>query len=87
MVRYGYYSDKLPTAAKNLWDAPNVLLQKFPADEFMVTTKLTFKPNTKLENEKAGLVVMGFSYAGLALKSRKDGNLSRSYGVQGCSKT
>jgi beta-xylosidase len=67
------YSDKLPDGAKNLWAAPNVLLQKFPAEEFMVTTKLTFKPNAKLENEKAGLTVMGFSYAGLALKSKKDG--------------
>lgn len=67
------YSDKLPDSAKNLWDAPNVLLQKFPAEEFMVTTKLTFTPSTKLENERAGLVVMGFSYAGLALKNKKDG--------------
>lgn len=68
------FSDKLPDSAKNLWDAPNVLLQKFPADEFMATTKLTFNPNTKLENERAGLVVMGFSYAGVAVKSAKDGN-------------
>jgi len=67
------FSDKLPDSAKNLWDAPNVLLQKFPAESFMVTTKLTFTPNLKLENEKAGLVVMGLSYAGLALKSKKDG--------------
>lgn len=67
------FSHKLPDSAKNLWDAPNVLLQKFPAEEFMITTKLTFTPNPKLEAEKAGLVVMGFSYAGLALKSRKDG--------------
>ena len=67
------FSDRLPDSAKNLWDAPNVLLQKFPAEEFMVTTKMTFNPNTKLENEKAGLVVMGFSYAGLALKNKKDG--------------
>jgi hypothetical protein len=63
----------MPDSAKNLWGAPNVLLQKFPAEEFMATTKLTFTPNTRLENEKVGLVVMGFSYAGLALKSRKDG--------------
>lgn len=66
------FSDKLPDSAKNLWDAPNVLLQKFPADEFMVTTKLNFVPNTKLENEKAGLAIMGLSYANLALKSKKD---------------
>jgi len=68
------FSDKLPDSAKNLWDAPNVLLQKLPADEFVVTTKMTFNPNPKLENERAGLVVMGFSYAGVAVKSAKDGN-------------
>ncbi|MES2279465.1 MAG: glycoside hydrolase 43 family protein [Bacteroidota bacterium] len=67
------YSDKVPEDTKNLWDVPNVLLQKFPADEFMVTTKLTFKPNLKLENEKVGLTVMGFSYANIGVKSKKDG--------------
>ncbi len=67
------YTDK-PEDAKNLWEAPNVLLQKFPADNFMVTTKLTFTPNnTKIENERAGLTIMGFSYANLGLKSKKDG--------------
>lgn len=68
------FSDKMPDSAKNLWYAPNVLLQKLPAEEFVATTKMTFKPNTKLENEKAGLTMMGFSYASLTLKSKKDGN-------------
>ncbi len=68
------YSDKWPDSTTNLWGVPNVLLQKFPADEFMVTTKLTFKPNPKLENEKAGLTIMGFSYANIAIESKKDGN-------------
>ncbi|MFT3825385.1 MAG: glycoside hydrolase 43 family protein [Chitinophagaceae bacterium] len=67
------FSHKMPDSARNLWEAPNVLLQKFPAEEFTVTTKLTFKPNTKLENEKTGLAVMGLSYANIALKNRKDG--------------
>jgi len=67
------FSDILPDSAKNLWDASNVLLQKFPADEFMVTTKMTFTPNSRLENEKAGLAIMGLSYANIALKSKKDG--------------
>ncbi len=68
------YSDKAPdSSARNLWEAPNVLLQKLPAEEFMATTKLTFTPNERLENEKAGLVMMGFSYANIALKSKKDG--------------
>jgi len=67
------FSDILPDSAKSLWDASNVLLQKFPADEFMVTTKMTFTPNSRLENEKAGLAIMGLSYANIALKSKKDG--------------
>lgn len=67
------YSDMWPEGAKNLWGAGNVLLQKFPAEEFTVTTKLTFTPNTKLENEKSGLAIMGFSYAYIAVKNKKDG--------------
>jgi beta-xylosidase len=68
------FSDKLPDSAKNLWGAGNALLQKFPAEEFTVTTKVDFKPNTKLESEQAGLVVMGLSYAGLSIKNTKAGN-------------
>ena len=67
------YSDKFPDSARNLFEAPNVLLQKFPCETFMVTTKLSFKPNTRVDNEKAGLTVMGFSYANLALKNTKEG--------------
>lgn len=67
------FSDQWPDSARNLWHASNVLLQKFPAEEFVVTAKLDFKPNPKLENEKAGLTVMGFSYASIGLKSKKDG--------------
>jgi beta-xylosidase len=67
------YSAKTPAGAKNLWDVPNILLQKTPADEFVATTKLTFTPNPKLENEKTGLTVMGYSYANIGVKSKKDG--------------
>ncbi|GAB3941138.1 glycoside hydrolase 43 family protein [Spirosoma harenae] len=74
------YSYKAPDEVKNAWDVPNLLLQKFPAETFQVTTKLIFKPNPKLENEKTGLIIMGQSYASLSLKSGKDG-LALVYGV------
>ncbi|MBD2757052.1 glycoside hydrolase family 43 protein [Spirosoma validum] len=74
------YSYKSPEEAKNAWDVPNLLLQKFPAERFMATTKLTFKPNPKLENERTGLIILGLSYANLVLKSGKDG-VSLVYGV------
>lgn len=67
------YAHQLPDNSKNLWDAPNLLLQKFPAEEFTATTKLTFNPNPNLENEKTGLIIMGMAYAYLALESKKDG--------------
>ena len=56
---------------KNLWDAPHLLLQKFPAEEFTVTTKVTL--NARFEGEKFGLVVMGldYSYIGVTNKSGK----------------
>jgi len=67
------FSAKMPDSAKNLWDVPNLLLQKFPAERFKVTTKLIFTSNPKLENEKAGLMIAGLSYTNLAVKSKKDG--------------
>lgn len=67
------YSVKEPAESKNLWNVPNLLMQKFPAEEFTVTTKVTFTPNVKLESERFGLVIMGLDYAGLTLKHNKDG--------------
>jgi len=67
------YTMKVPDSARNYWDVPNILLQKTPADEFMATTKMKFSSNPKLENEKAGLIMMGQSYAGIAFKSSNNG--------------
>jgi beta-xylosidase len=68
------YANKISDSVKNLWEVPNVLLQKFPAEEFKATVKMIFYPNKKTENEKAGLAIMGDSYASLAVKSKGDGN-------------
>lgn len=68
------YSDQMPGDAKNYWEVPNILMQKFPAEEFKATVKLTFSPNTKIENEKAGLIIMGQNYASIAIRSKKEGN-------------
>ncbi|KHJ39330.1 Non-reducing end alpha-L-arabinofuranosidase BoGH43B [Pedobacter glucosidilyticus] len=67
------YTKQIPTEAKSLWEVPNILGQKFPADNFQVTTKITFTPNDKLENEKIGLIILGQDYSTLFLKSKKDG--------------
>ena len=67
------YAQPLPDSGKNLWDAGHMLLQKFPAETFTVTTKMTFTPNPKWLDEKAGLSIMGLSYSALAIRGTKDG--------------
>lgn len=57
----------------SLWDSPNVLQQKFPAERFTVTARLTFRPNPQLKGENAGFAVMGNDYAGLKLTDTPDG--------------
>jgi beta-xylosidase len=61
----------LPEGFQNFWDVPNLLLQKFPAPAFTVTTKLTFTPRT--DDERTGLIVMGLDYAYVSLVKRPDG--------------
>lgn len=64
------FSAQLPDSFVNYWNVPNLLLQKFPADSFTVTTKCTFTPNTRLEGERTGLIVLGTDYASVSLVKR-----------------
>lgn len=57
----------------NLWNCPNLLLQKFPAEAFTVTARMTFMPNPALDGEQAGFLVQGDAYAGLRLVDTPDG--------------
>ncbi|MBS6269283.1 MAG: glycoside hydrolase 43 family protein [Tannerella sp.] len=66
---YSYYTEN----QVNLWDVPNLLLQKFPTEDFTVTTKISFAPSSKYTGERTGLVVMGADYAVLAMENRADG--------------
>ncbi|HEY1165383.1 MAG TPA: glycoside hydrolase 43 family protein [Chitinophaga sp.] len=65
------FAAKVPDSAKNYWEVPALLLQKFPAEKFTVTTKLKFKP--RLEGDRTGLIIMGASYAYLSLTKKGDG--------------
>lgn len=53
-------SVEVPENFHNLWDVPNLLLQKFPAEEFTATAKV--KMTSRFEGERFGLVVMGMDY-------------------------
>ena len=57
-------------ATKNLRDLPSILLQKFPDEQFKVTTKLTFTPSNV--GDKISLIVWGNDYAYLNLVKKMD---------------
>jgi beta-xylosidase len=56
----------LAPPSRNLWDAPNLLLQKFPSTEFEVATR--FVASARDSAERFGLVVFGRDYAWLGLR-------------------
>ncbi len=60
------YAQYNPSKSKNLWTVPNLLLQKFPAPDFTVTTKMNIEGMKNAE--KSGLVIMGLDYATLTAK-------------------
>ena len=61
----------LPDVAKNLYNVPSLLMQKFPADSFIVTTEIELLSN-KI-GDKSGLIVFGTDYAALFIEKIKDG--------------
>ena len=65
------FNVSLPEGYRNLFDLPNLLLQKFPAPAFTATTKVTF--TARAEGEKTGLIVMGLGYAFIAVTKKADG--------------
>ncbi len=66
------YCRPIPKEATNLFDVGNLLLQKFPAEEFIATTKMTF--NARFDDEQTGLLIMGLDYSYLKVK-RSSGSL------------
>ncbi len=60
------YTHKLEEGAKSLWNVPNMLLQKTPADRFTATTKMRF--TSKADGQFGGLIMMGLDYSALVVK-------------------
>ncbi len=65
------FAQKLPHENATLWDAGNLLMQKFPAPAFTATTKVKFTPNK--HGTRTGLVVMGKDYACLSMTATESG--------------
>ena len=65
------YSQQLPEGSNNLMAAPNIMTQKFPAENFSATAKIRLRPSEKELGEKAGLVVVGEDYSELFIRKDK----------------
>ena len=64
--KFRIYTHKLSDNFINLWEVPNLLLQKTPADKFTATTKIRF--TAKDQNQYGGLIMMGLDYSALVIK-------------------
>ena len=62
-----------PKDAPNLWMVPNLLLQKFPAPNFTVTTKISLVSEEATSGKTAGLMIMGMDYATLSISHDEKG--------------
>lgn len=79
-MTWGYPSEALgeyrlnciprPDSMRNLWDVPNLFMQKLPAEEFSATASL--KCNLRFNGEEAGMVVMGRDYQYISLRRADD---------------
>lgn len=60
-----------PDSINTIWNLPNILAQKLPAEEFAAKLKVTFNP--KFKNERFGLCMFGADYAYISIEKKDDG--------------
>ena len=60
------YNFKHSAQSPNMWDVPNMLLQKTPADDFVATAKVRL--TSKADQQAGGLIMMGLDYSALMAK-------------------
>lgn len=63
---YRIYTHKVSDNFFNLWEVPNLLLQKTPTDNFTATAKIRF--TSKDQNQLGGIIMMGLDYSALVVK-------------------
>ncbi|MGB5243964.1 MAG: glycoside hydrolase 43 family protein [Lutimonas sp.] len=65
---FSVYCQPKPTGAVNLWEVPNLLLQKFTAEVFTATSKITF--HARSDGDSMGFLVMGLDYSYIGLRKK-----------------
>lgn len=69
------YGHELSPHFKNFWEVPNLLMQKFPAEEFTATAKL--KVSAKDDGQLSGLIIMGWDYSWIGVEKQGEKFLLR----------
>ena len=64
------YGHELSPHFKNFWEVPNLLMQKFPAEEFTATAKL--KVSAKADGQLSGLIIMGWDYSWIGVEKQEE---------------
>lgn len=62
------YGHELSPHFKNFWEVPNLLMQKFPVEEFTATAKL--KVSAKDDGQLSGLIIMGWDYSWIGVEKQ-----------------
>ncbi len=62
------YGHELSPHFKNFWEVPNLLMQKFPAEEFTATAKL--KVSAKDDGQLSGLIIIGWDYSWIGVEKQ-----------------
>lgn len=62
------YGHELSPHFKNFWEVPNLLMQKFPAEEFTATAKL--KVSAKDDGQLSGFIIMGWDYSWIGVEKQ-----------------
>lgn len=62
------YGHELSPHFKNFWEVPNLLMQKFPAEEFTATAKI--KVSAKDDGQLSGLIIMGWDYSWIGVEKQ-----------------
>lgn len=62
------YGHELSPHFKNFWEVSNLLMQKFPAEEFTANAKL--KVSAKDDGQLSGLIIMGLDYSWIGVEKQ-----------------
>lgn len=66
------YGHRLSPGFVNMWEVPNLWLEKFPAEVFSLTADVKVGAKANAEGVASGLIVMGWDYCALGVVKRGD---------------